>query len=159
MHPEADAFLDAIFDHPDDDTHRLVYADWLEEHGQANYAQFIRLSVKADRGCCSLEERQRVRTERQSYWQRMPTFLSDGDPVITIHKYKRGFPGRIDVPAEFFIRTVERWWPAFTPTELAIYAVNGREDQVASLLGRHLPWVRKKPYGIESRCEPRNRSI
>ena len=43
MHPEADAFLDAIFDNPDDDTPRLVYADWLQEHGQENYAQFIRL--------------------------------------------------------------------------------------------------------------------
>jgi uncharacterized protein (TIGR02996 family) len=49
MHPEADAFLDAIFDHPDDDTPRLVYADWLQEHGQENYAQFIRLQCAAAR--------------------------------------------------------------------------------------------------------------
>jgi uncharacterized protein (TIGR02996 family) len=42
MHPEADAFLDAIFDHPDDDTPRLVYADWLQEGGYEDYAQFIR---------------------------------------------------------------------------------------------------------------------
>ncbi|MBA4188419.1 MAG: hypothetical protein C0467_10480 [Planctomycetaceae bacterium] len=40
---EADALLDAIFDNPDDDTPRLVYADWLQEHDQENYAQFIRL--------------------------------------------------------------------------------------------------------------------
>lgn len=49
MHPEADAFLDAIFDYPDDDTPRLVYADWLQEHGQENYAQFIRLQCAAAR--------------------------------------------------------------------------------------------------------------
>ena len=35
---DADAFLDAIFAQPDDDTPRLVYADWLEEHGHADYA-------------------------------------------------------------------------------------------------------------------------
>src|SRR5262245_50202513 len=33
---DADLFLDAIFDNPEDDTPRLVYADWLEEHGQAH---------------------------------------------------------------------------------------------------------------------------
>jgi uncharacterized protein (TIGR02996 family) len=49
MFSEADAFLDAIFDRPDDDTPRLVYADWLDEHGQPNYAQFIRLQCAAAR--------------------------------------------------------------------------------------------------------------
>ena len=37
-----DAFLQAILDAPDDDTPRLVYADWLEEHGQPDRAEFIR---------------------------------------------------------------------------------------------------------------------
>src|SRR5438094_4748150 len=46
---DADALLDAIFDNPDDDTPRLVYADWLQEHGQANYAEFIRLQCAAAR--------------------------------------------------------------------------------------------------------------
>jgi uncharacterized protein (TIGR02996 family) len=49
MHPEADAFLDAIFDHPDDDTPRLVYADWLQEHGQDDRAEFIRVQCAAAR--------------------------------------------------------------------------------------------------------------
>ncbi len=37
-----EAFLRAIFDAPDDDTPRLVYADFLEENGEAERAQFIR---------------------------------------------------------------------------------------------------------------------
>jgi uncharacterized protein (TIGR02996 family) len=143
MHPEADAFLDAIFASAADDTPRLVYADWLQEHGYEDYAQFIRLSVKADGRCRSLEERQQVRMERQTYWQRMPAFLSVGNPFINIHGYKRGLPKRIDVPGEFFVRSVAHWWPVLTPDELAIYAVNGREEEVALLLRRHLPWVRK----------------
>jgi uncharacterized protein (TIGR02996 family) len=36
------AILQAVLDDPDDLTHRLVYADWLEEHDQARHAQFIR---------------------------------------------------------------------------------------------------------------------
>jgi uncharacterized protein (TIGR02996 family) len=38
-----DAFLQAILDAPDDDTPRLVYADWLEEYGQPDRAAFIRV--------------------------------------------------------------------------------------------------------------------
>jgi uncharacterized protein (TIGR02996 family) len=39
----ADAFLAAIREEPEDDTHRLVFADWLDEHGDADRAEFIRL--------------------------------------------------------------------------------------------------------------------
>ena len=37
-----EAFLRAIFDTPDDDTPRLVYADFLEENGEEDRAEFIR---------------------------------------------------------------------------------------------------------------------
>jgi uncharacterized protein (TIGR02996 family) len=37
------AFLRAIHDAPDDDAPRLVYADWLDEHGDADRAAFIRV--------------------------------------------------------------------------------------------------------------------
>jgi uncharacterized protein (TIGR02996 family) len=40
------AFLQAIVENPDDDTPRLVYADWLEEHGQAERAEFIRVQCQ-----------------------------------------------------------------------------------------------------------------
>lgn len=42
-----DAFIRAITESPEDDTHRLVYADWLEENGQAERARFIRLQCEA----------------------------------------------------------------------------------------------------------------
>jgi uncharacterized protein (TIGR02996 family) len=38
-----ESFLRAIADDPDDDAVRLVYADWLEEHGDPARAAFIRL--------------------------------------------------------------------------------------------------------------------
>jgi uncharacterized protein (TIGR02996 family) len=42
--PEA-GFLADIVDNPDDDTPRLVFADWLEDHGQADRAEFIRVQI------------------------------------------------------------------------------------------------------------------
>lgn len=46
---EEQAFLDAIRDAPDDDTPRLVFADWLEEHGQPERAEFIRVQCELAR--------------------------------------------------------------------------------------------------------------
>jgi uncharacterized protein (TIGR02996 family) len=46
MLDEREAFLRAIFDTPDDDTPRLVYADWLDEHGDPVFAAFIRLACE-----------------------------------------------------------------------------------------------------------------
>jgi uncharacterized protein (TIGR02996 family) len=46
---ERDALLAAIVAQPDDDAARLVYADWLQEHGQERRAQFIRAQVWAER--------------------------------------------------------------------------------------------------------------
>jgi uncharacterized protein (TIGR02996 family) len=59
------AFLEAIKAEPDDDTHRLVFADWLEENGEPERAEFIRVQVKRarptdwDPGPASLEARER----------------------------------------------------------------------------------------------------
>jgi uncharacterized protein (TIGR02996 family) len=41
----ADAFLQAILNAPDDDAPRLLFADWLEEYGDADRAEFIRIQV------------------------------------------------------------------------------------------------------------------
>jgi uncharacterized protein (TIGR02996 family) len=41
-----DAFLQAILANPDDDTPRLVYADWLEERGRPDRAAFIRVQCQ-----------------------------------------------------------------------------------------------------------------
>src|SRR5262249_25046079 len=48
MTPEK-AFLQAVLDKPDDDAPRLIYADWLEEHGDGPRAEFIRLQCQLAR--------------------------------------------------------------------------------------------------------------
>jgi uncharacterized protein (TIGR02996 family) len=44
-----DALLGAVCAFPDDDTPRLIYADFVEEHGDGRRAAFIRAQVKAAR--------------------------------------------------------------------------------------------------------------
>lgn len=46
---ERAAFINAILDNPADDTARLVFADWLEEHGEPERAEFIRVQIEAEK--------------------------------------------------------------------------------------------------------------
>lgn len=50
-------FLDAIRATPDDDTLRLVAADWLEEHGYPRSGEFVRVQVELAQMTESQEER------------------------------------------------------------------------------------------------------
>src|SRR5262249_26518532 len=64
--PLVDAFLSDILESPDDDTSRLIYADWLDDHGQPERAEFIRVQIELarlpyrDRRRLSLEQRERA---------------------------------------------------------------------------------------------------
>lgn len=60
LRPELAALINTIADNPDDDTARLVAADWLEENGAERWAAFVRAQVRAEReslGSGSLSER------------------------------------------------------------------------------------------------------
>src|SRR5437868_6707171 len=43
--PTEEAFVQAIIADPDDDAPRLIYADWLDEQGESERAEFIRVQV------------------------------------------------------------------------------------------------------------------
>jgi uncharacterized protein (TIGR02996 family) len=167
MHPEADALLDAIWDNPDDDTPRLVYADWLQEHDHEDYAQFIRLSLQADGGSKPPAERRRLGIERRPYWKQclrrlkqrtgglpktMQCYDSSGflraacvpgqNTGLTSRGYFRGLCEKLVGAAADVVRTVPGWWPVVTPRELSVYHVTGHEGEAVSTIGRHLPWLR-----------------
>lgn len=96
---DEDAFLRAIAEQPDDDTARLVFADWLDERDDASCdarAEFIRLQIRAARMSYDDPERETVRqrsdqllNEWGNIWQReMPA----GFRVLS--GYRRGFAYR-----------------------------------------------------------------
>jgi uncharacterized protein (TIGR02996 family) len=69
MHPDQSALYRGIVANPHDDLPRLVYADWLEEHGRDERAEFIRVqcalahSTPDDAGHYDLLERERELAE------------------------------------------------------------------------------------------------
>ncbi len=46
---EREALLRAVCENPDDDTPRLVFADWLQENGEEERAEFIRFQIELRR--------------------------------------------------------------------------------------------------------------
>lgn len=61
---DRDALLRAICENPDDDAPRLIYADWLDEHGDPLQAEFIRLQIEY-RPSSGLEDDTDPRAKRQ----------------------------------------------------------------------------------------------
>lgn len=49
MHPEEYAFRQAVVTTPGDDTVRLAFADWLDEHSCGEYAEFVRVQCELAR--------------------------------------------------------------------------------------------------------------
>lgn len=114
--PSADEreLLAAVIARPDDDLPRLVYADYIEERGDPDRAEFIRLQCgladgsltgkAADRATARVAE---LQEQHQADWAR-PLWSSP-----TGHEYYRGFVGVVDAtPAwlancasELFTRT------------------------------------------------------
>src|SRR5438067_1186426 len=47
--PTEEALFQTILEHPDEDAPRLVYADWLDEHGDPDRAEFIRVQCELAR--------------------------------------------------------------------------------------------------------------
>lgn len=71
---DGDALLAAIAAHPDDDTPRLVYADWLDEHNEPIRAEFIRVQVAV----CRLEARPASeQREHVHLWRRQQDLLDN----------------------------------------------------------------------------------
>jgi uncharacterized protein (TIGR02996 family) len=69
-----EAFLESILEEPDDDAPRLIYADWLDEHGEGERAEFIRVQVELSRlgnrdsRLPALRQREAELLSRQEAW-------------------------------------------------------------------------------------------
>jgi uncharacterized protein (TIGR02996 family) len=83
-----DALLAAIIAAPDDDTPRLVYADWLDENGQPERAEFIRLQIE-NTGKPMAERQREAELLRRSrkLWNKPFQALFPGG----VFTYSRGF--------------------------------------------------------------------
>jgi uncharacterized protein (TIGR02996 family) len=131
MTPE-EAFIQSIREAPADDAPRLIYADWLEEHGQADRAEFIRIQCQLARGNVSNPElpsdflslQARAECLLKSNWQSWVSplgeivgprydrygeiWIGEGYRSGRLGLFPRGFVERLSLHAESFIREAPR---------------------------------------------------
>jgi uncharacterized protein (TIGR02996 family) len=98
MTGEKEALLWAIIDSPDDDMLRLVFADWLEDHGQPERAEFIRLQCELARLPEGDPRRQELRaTERRLLDHQNKEWAGPLSEVAQRWEFRRGFVEELEL--------------------------------------------------------------
>src|SRR5438270_762906 len=97
---EGRAFLEAIREAPDDDVPRLVYADWLDDHGDAARAEFVRVQCQLARLPSEDERRAELeKRERESLAANRDAWLGPLAKVLRHDQctFRRGFPEGLSI--------------------------------------------------------------
>jgi len=94
-----DSFLDDIVSHPLEHGPRRVYADWLDEHGDPDRAEFIRLQI--DRLEAGTPPRARERELLAANEQRWTEPLHG---IVQRARFSGGFPETVFVRADTFLK-------------------------------------------------------
>jgi uncharacterized protein (TIGR02996 family) len=128
---DAADFLAAITDQPDDDLPRLVYADFLEEAGDADRAEFIRVQ-------CELARTPGPHPDRPALVARESELLRVNKPRWVIAElggkqvFRRGFVESVRTTAQWLIAASAGL--ARTPLrELRLQSADGYADELARL--------------------------
>jgi uncharacterized protein (TIGR02996 family) len=115
---DADALLAAAVAAPEDDLPRLVFADWLDEHGDPDRAEFIRLQIalargQADEPAVAAARARELLAEHKPAWE-IPGLQPAGQ------SFRRGFVEGLRMAAEPFVAHAERISRAAPVVELRL---------------------------------------
>ena len=132
------AFLAAIIAQPDDDTVRLVFADWLQEHGQPERAEFIRLQIRESHVPPGSAEGQRLSNKATGLFRKNEkSWLADFPAGLGLYvsetHFERGFFKKLHTTAAKFSKIPKRLWAKHPIQELELYAARGKLDRVLAL--------------------------
>jgi uncharacterized protein (TIGR02996 family) len=116
---ERQGLLDAILAGPDDTTPRLVFADWLDDHGDAadrERAEFIRGQIRLaemnawDEGAVELAIRCRflLRAHRNEWLAPLTDVPTESWFWDDRHIFARGFPERLEMAPAAFMEHADR---------------------------------------------------
>jgi uncharacterized protein (TIGR02996 family) len=128
-----DGFLQAILDDPDDDGLRLIYADWLEEHGDPRGA-FIRVQVelartKAGAGRSRLVEREQELLHLHEWeWAKCVRRL------VKHWTFRRGFIESVVVEAGLFFEIADKLFRQAPVRQLRFRGVPAFRDSLGRAL-------------------------
>src|SRR5437762_3054602 len=136
-----EAFLHDICVNPGDDVPRLVYADWLDEHGEPRRAEFIRLQIRLA-GMDDCDPARDDLLDRE--WELLAVYRKRWRPapesVWAKHLFEsgfvRGFFARAKLPVALLLEHGDALFREYPLEELNLLHVNGRLGEVAAR-----PWL------------------
>lgn len=136
-----DDLLQAIIDNPDDDALRLVFADWLEDHGEFERAEFIRVQIElakspnADNRRPELEQREtELLARNESEWVK---------PIrhcVVSWTFQRGFIAEVTVTVAMYqehtfelvhLAPIRRMWVDGAPVKISGSALGLVPESIA----------------------------
>ncbi|MBP3958888.1 TIGR02996 domain-containing protein [Gemmata sp. G18] len=124
------ALLTAILAHPDEDTPRLVFADWLDENGQPERAEFIRLQIKYVRGGDTNPQAHSRLLHLLSVHERTWLgFVAEGDEEW---HFRRGFPEQLTINVRDLLARWEVFASVGSLRDLCV--IGGRKRTVEELV-------------------------
>lgn len=129
-------FLQAIAAEPDDDAHRLVYADWLDDHGDTEdqgRAALIRCQCAAEvlppgKERRSLEKQAKAIIAAHPQWTKPITKARLGADL----RFRRGFLHQVTLPAVRFVKVAAKLFAAAPLVRSIIFPTP--LDEIADLL-------------------------
>jgi uncharacterized protein (TIGR02996 family) len=135
-----DQFLADILEHPDDDLPRLVYADWLEEHGDEEArarAEFIRVQcelarLKAEPAAATAKLQGRGRELRRHCPPWFRSVEADLGPGVSPLGIRRGFIDGVSASARTLLRHGEHIRRIIPLRCVSLSAFGGLADLVES---------------------------
>jgi uncharacterized protein (TIGR02996 family) len=147
MHPE-ESFLADILEHPDDDAVRLIYADWLEEHGDpagADRAEFIRVQCARASRTDTGNQVELCRRERELLARYQQEWLGPLYGVLDAWTFERGFLAHARVDARLFLPVAHLLFESAPVRRLELFwtdaSVRERERDLRQVCG--LPQLRR----------------
>ncbi len=137
-------FIQAIADDPDNDVHRLVYADWLDDNGDPERAEFIRLE-------CELFPLLVDENTAPNHWD-CPRYYELQEKIAPLYEVnydewfsplfdeldsemetQRGFPHSVSLSGrQFAERAVELFEQEPTVEQVLIYDLDGYVPEIAA---------------------------
>src|SRR5262245_24344910 len=100
---QADAFLDAIREAPDDDAPRLIFADWLDDHGESDRAAFIPAQAPPARMAPDGPDRLDLTDEADDLLRRHPEWCGRLPELASRWAFRRGFVEAVTLGAGTFL--------------------------------------------------------
>lgn len=154
---DREALLAAIHADPDDDTARLVYADWLQENGQVDRAEFIRFQIEAvraepfgPRARKAEDGAKRILAVHFDRWTRHLLGGRANEP-----RFERGFISHLSVEPRGFVPRADALFDAEPIQALRLYRFAGTDERVPLEPFFELPPLRQlRRFELSSKLIP-----